>query len=301
MARSARMNARYARDSYTQDSQILVGSTARTGIIVFARLGNHKDTAIRTQKRSLPGSNACFLAWHERSMNPFDATIIHFFNLFAQRSELFDRSMWFMTHNVFAVGAVPMAFFWYAWIRYGTTDPVKRQILLFGIFDSVFALFIARVLALSLPFRLRPFHNPALHFQVPFGVEPGTLIGWSSFPSDRATLFFCVAVVLWLVSRHLGRLAIGYTFVGLCIPAMYAGIHYPTDILAGALLGSGIALLCKSTGITARVAPPMIRWLETRPALSHAVLFLLTFEIAELFGSVRTIILQALHFAKLIV
>jgi undecaprenyl-diphosphatase len=230
-------------------------------------------------------------------VNAFDVTIIHFFNAFACRSAMLDQAM--STRNVFVVGGVPMAFFWYAWILYGSADSEKRQVLVAGIVDSVFALFVARVLAFSLPFRPRPFNNPALHFHLPIGVDPTAFIHWSSFPSDRATLFFCVAAILWIVSRWLGTLAICYAFSAICLPAIYSGVHYPTDIIAGAALGIGVACLCKSAKFTAFVARPALSWLNTNPGLFHSVLFLWTFEIAELFTSVRHLVFYALRYAKL--
>ena len=230
-------------------------------------------------------------------MNTFDVTIIHFFNGFACRSAILDQAL--STRNVLVIGGVPMAFFWQAWILYSGADSEKRQVLVAGIVDCVFALFVARVLALSLPFRSRPFNTPALHFHLPVGVDPTAFIHWSSFPSDRATLFFCVATILWFVSRWLGTVVICYTVFAICLPAIYSGVHYPTDLIAGAALGIGIACLCKSAKFTAFVARPALSWLNTNPGSFHFVLFLWTFEIAELFTSLRHIVFYVLKYAKL--
>jgi len=231
-------------------------------------------------------------------MNSFDRTIILFFNTFAQRSEMLDHVASFLTHNVLVIGGVPMALFWYAWFLYGTSDCKKREILLFGIFNSVFALFTARVLALSLPFRLRPFFNADLHFVLPFGVDRNALIGWSAFPSDRATLFFCLATTLFLVSKRLGMLAYFHAFFIICLPTIYTGIHHPTDFIAGALLGTSIACLSKLCVFRIRMVRPLLDLFNRKPAYFYLALFLCTFEIAELFGSVRSIVVHALQFAK---
>ncbi|HUK31864.1 MAG TPA: phosphatase PAP2 family protein [Candidatus Acidoferrum sp.] len=232
-------------------------------------------------------------------MNSFDASIIHFFNSFARRSVILDNFMSYCTLDAFLIGAVPMALFWYAWVQYGRPDIAKRKILTLGILISVVALGVARVLALSLPFRMRPFNTPALHFQAPYGVDSSNYIGWSSFPSDRTTLFVCVAAILWMVSRRLGILAFVYTFLVICLPTVYIGVHFPTDVLAGAALGIGVAAICNSTRLTNFVASPVLHVSDARPGLFHATLFLWTFEIGELFHSVRSIILHALRFAKL--
>lgn len=230
-------------------------------------------------------------------MNAFDVTIIHFFNAFAGRSATFDYAL--SARNVMVIGGVPMAFFWYAWIVHGSVDPEKRQVLVAGVFDSVFALFVARVLALSLPFRARPFYNSALHFKLPIGVDPTNFINWNSFPSDRATLFFCVAAILWIVSRRLGILLMSYILLAICLPAIYQGVHYPTDLIAGAGLGIGVACLCKSAKLTAFVARPALSLLGRSPGSFHFFLFLCTFEIAELFNSARHIVFYVLRHAML--
>ena len=216
-------------------------------------------------------------------MNEFDANIIRFFNTFAHRNEVLDHVIWFMTQNVLVIGGASMAMFWYAWIRYGSTAPEKREILVFGLFAGIFALFVARALAFSLPFRLRPFHDASLHFQLPYGADPQGIMGWSAFPSDRAVLFFCQATILSIVSRPLGAVAICHALFVICLPTIYVGIHYPSDLIVGALLGICIARLSLFARLRADVTRTALHWLSKNPAAFYTFLFLCTFEIAELF------------------
>jgi hypothetical protein len=125
-------------------------------------------------------------------MNPFDLHTIHFLNSFAQRSWVFDSLIGQLEGTDLLKGGVIMALFWWAWIRYGNAHPENREKLLFGLISGVFATILARVLALMLPFRVRPLHNLQLNFRLPYGSDPNTLVGWSSFPSDHAALFFCL-------------------------------------------------------------------------------------------------------------
>ena len=64
----------------------------------------------------------------------------------------------------------------------------------------------------------------------------------NSFPSDHTIIFFTMAVTFWLFKRK-------HTYLWILLAGMvgfsriWAGVHYPADILVGAILGSGFAYL----------------------------------------------------------
>ena len=70
--------------------------------------------------------------------------------------------------------------------------------------------------------------------------------GGYSFTSNHATNHFAVAVFLILVLGHLWgpwKWLLLVWAASIAYGQVYVGLHYPADILVGALLGSGIAWL----------------------------------------------------------
>lgn len=216
-------------------------------------------------------------------LNPLDAGTISFLNHFARRSWALDTLFVLSTNYLVRVaGIVPL--YWWAWFRQGEAKTEKRDILVFGMGASLVALLISRVLSHALPFRLRPMHDPALHFQVPYGQNTDMLLQWSSFPSDHAAVYFAVAVCLYFVSRRLGIFALCWVVLVTLLPRVYLGIHYPTDIIAGALIGIGVAFLAKTGAI--KLTRPVLRWCAEHPGPFYAVMFLFTLQLATAFESV---------------
>lgn len=188
--------------------------------------------------------------------NAFDSSILHFMNQFAQRYWLLDKTMVFFSTDPFVTGGVATSFFWWAWFAECRTKEKVRETILCGLAASFAALFAARSLAALLPFRARPYLNADLHFRSPHGTAQYyfDLIHWSSFPSDHAVLYFSLATCIFLVSWRIGILAYCHALFVVCLPLVYLGEHYPTDILAGALLGVGFGCFSKIARLRASVA-----------------------------------------------
>jgi undecaprenyl-diphosphatase len=61
-----------------------------------------------------------------------------------------------------------------------------------------------------------------------------------SFPSDHAAAAFAIAVGVLLVHRGAGRVFLGWAVL-IAASRVLAGMHYPTDVLAGAAVGAASA------------------------------------------------------------
>lgn len=222
-------------------------------------------------------------------MNSFDGSIISFLNGFAHRSWTLDTFVYLLTVNSLLKAGVISAALWWAWFRRGESRTENREFILYGLIACCLAVFLARGLALMLPFRERPLRNPALHFQLPYSMSATSLLAWSSFPSDHAALFFALGTTLLFVCRRTGIFALSYVFFAICLPRIYLGIHYPTDILVGALIGIGTASLSKIAAIRTATTRPAMRWLHRHPGSFYTCFFLLTYQIASVFFDLREI------------
>jgi undecaprenyl-diphosphatase len=111
---------------------------------------------------------------------------------------------------------------------------IRRTALAAGLSAGV-ALLLAQVIA-GLVDRPRPFvADPSqIHLFAPHAADAG-------FPSDHATAAFAIAVAVLLRNRTAGLLVLIPATL-LAVGRVAIGVHYPTDVLAGAVLGALVAL-----------------------------------------------------------
>ena len=111
---------------------------------------------------------------------------------------------------------------------------LKRAAVAAGI-SAGFALIVAHFLAAAVG-RNRPFvDHPSVHMFMSHAPDPG-------FPSDHATGAFAIAFALVLRDRRVGIIALVLAFV-LSVGRVALGVHYPSDVFAGAILGLIAALI----------------------------------------------------------
>ena len=125
----------------------------------------------------------------------------------------------------------------------------KRALLLLpllglsvGLADSISSRFFKPYFA-----RLRPCHDPELSAALNLVNGCGGQFG---FLSSHAANSFSLVVFLWLVlpKRYwAAKVLLVVWAVLVSYSRMYLGVHYPSDVVAGATLGSLLAWLCAET------------------------------------------------------
>lgn len=124
-----------------------------------------------------------------------------------------------------------VAWFAAAWL-WG--DRTERRFALTALLAAGIALGINQILG-AIWNRPRPFvvHPHSVHLLLAHAAD-------GSFPSDHAAAGFAVAGVLVAAHRRLGAAAIAFAVL-MSYARVFVGLHYPGDVVAGALVGVGVS------------------------------------------------------------
>ncbi|MCE6959046.1 phosphatase PAP2 family protein [Cereibacter sphaeroides] len=211
-------------------------------------------------------------------------------NRFVGRMPTLDALLHIVERNSVFKGAFSMMLFWGLWFATHHDRARVRARLLATLLVAVLAVFVGRALAVTLPYRPRPIHDPELGFLLHDGLTSQTLDGWSSMPSDHAVLYFALATGMFLAHRAIGTVALAHAIFIICLPRVYFGLHYTLDIAVGAAIGMAMSLL---------LVPALGRQFERKAvadfALSHGglfypLVFFTTWQVALMFGPVRDLL-----------
>lgn len=226
------------------------------------------------------------------AMNSIDLYFLELFNSIAHRSYVFDRTVGMVADNIVVKGALLTSLLWLAWFNKFENEKTKREFIIATIFATLTSTILIKLIRFCLTFRQRPMHDKLIEFVWPYGVTSDTLWNLSSFPSDTAGFAMALAVGQIFIWGRRGWLAVLFTLVFICIPRIYLGYHYPSDIAAGALIGGLVTVAMCQDKIRIPLSRRILSWSESYPGAFYCAFFLLTYEIAKMFGDVRFTLTQ---------
>jgi len=165
-----------------------------------------------------------------------DITLFNFINNFAEQSKIIDTIGVFLAQYLpYLLAAVLLIF-----IFYPKTNRKENQVMVFiAILLAFISRFIVKGAILLFYNRPRPFVALAdTHSLLPMNISEN----FQSFPSDHAIFFFALATGVYFYNKKLGIiLFICAILIGLA--RIFVGVHWPSDIISGAVLGILTAFL----------------------------------------------------------
>ena len=164
---------------------------------------------------------------------PIDVKIFYFFNNLAGRWPVFDALVIFIADYLQYFLIIAFLF-----VLFFSTYKKKEKIKIFLV--TAISAAIARLGFVSL---IRVFyHRPRPFLTLP--VYQLIADNSFSFPSGHAAFFFAMAMAIYFYNKKWGAWFFIAAFL-ISVARVIAGVHYPTDILAGAVIGVLIALMVK--------------------------------------------------------
>lgn len=173
-----------------------------------------------------------------------DWSVLHALNDFMYRHDGIEDPLLFYVNASEALFVATLAIVFLA--ARGAAHAGWRRASVAAVLSAGLGLAVGKVIS-ELVDRARPFvADPhGVHLFASHAADPG-------FPSDHATAAFAIAVAILLRKRAWGYVALVLAAV-LSVGRVALGVHYPSDVLAGAALGSAAALVLWAPPLRARI------------------------------------------------
>jgi undecaprenyl-diphosphatase len=178
----------------------------------------------------------------------------------------------------------------YVYLWHREPKAQTRAQLVMAIFAAGVSVLVARALAHMLPFSVRPLYNLSAGFKpldIPFHPD---MENWSSFPSDTAALCTAITLGFFTIAPRVSTVLTLSAFVLFVLPRVYLGLHYPSDIMMGMLIGAGCAALASLAARSDFVCRMTERAAPAWPEAFYPIALLALATTTEMFDGLRALL-----------
>jgi membrane-associated phospholipid phosphatase len=218
-------------------------------------------------------------------MNAIDLAILHASNRLVGRVPAIDDLVLLLSQNDLVKGGVFLAATWWLWTQPHPELRRRRDTLAASALGAVAAAAVSRAICRVLPFHTRPHDTPGLALAHAFPAFPHDAL--SSLPSDHAALAFGLVAGFLVLSRRLGLALAAYGIAFVCLPRLYVGLHWPSDLALGAAIGLTVSGAFCAPAPRAALGGVLSRLHDRAPGAFYAAMFLVSFGLVTRFDDAR--------------
>ena len=219
-------------------------------------------------------------------IDALDVKTLTWLHQFAGQVPEIDRALELgVTESTIKFGPFVLAICW-LWFDARPDQQRRREILVQAFAAAIIGLFVGRVLAWGLPFRERPEFRLDIGLLYPL---KSSLRTWSAFPSDHAVMAFSLATSLARLSPTLGLFGFLQAAIVICFPRLYFGLHHPSDVIGGGLIGIAIAAAMAWVPPRYTGQSSVINFERKQPAAFYTAGFFVLYEMMTMFEDLRSL------------
>jgi undecaprenyl-diphosphatase len=215
----------------------------------------------------------------------FELSFLAWLASFAGRWPILDRTAETLANNDLFEATPYVLVLMGFWYGAAARAAVRREIFAGGLAAAI-AVLVCRLIQNGFA-STRPIWDPVLQGLFPSEFQRLMDLSYHSFPSDHVAFILPLAYAVWRIDARIG--AIGWAwFVLISVIRSYLALHYPIDLIAGALLGvvaiGAVRWASEPVGrLFAALETAERRW----PGPVAAALFFVAFQYATLFMLIR--------------
>ena len=197
------------------------------------------------------------------------------------------KGPWYFISN--ALGENPLIrgvpiFMCLLYVWFSKKDIQHKSKIILGIFGVCLAVLISIYSQSNLSVHIRPLLDNSINIANPNE--------WStkyfdkriySFPSDTATAYCALSFIVFLRNTRLGVICLLWSILVAGATRIALGMHYPSDILGGLILGSAVVLICSTNNFSQNFVENLLEKYDPQFIKINILLFLFCAEAYTLF------------------